>query len=119
MAAKYWLKLYYDILDDPKIGTLRAAVRWRFVECLLVAGECDDNGYIPDVQEYAWRVRADASMASTTRAAASPSSPVTRGVRSRATQSMKCSMAAVQTPEGFPSTSTIPRTSGNACPRAV
>ncbi|KPJ95388.1 MAG: hypothetical protein AMJ53_02895 [Gammaproteobacteria bacterium SG8_11] len=59
MAAKYWLKLYYDMLDDPKIGKLRPALRWRFIECLLVAGECDDDGYIPDPAEYAWRVRAD------------------------------------------------------------
>ena len=59
MAAKYWLKLYYEMLDDPKIGQLRPALRWRFVECLLVAGECDEDGYLPPVAQYAWRVRAD------------------------------------------------------------
>jgi hypothetical protein len=65
MAAKYWLKLYYDMLDDSKIGKLREATRWRFIECLLVAGECDDDGYIPDIQEYAWRVRSDAESVET------------------------------------------------------
>ncbi len=57
MAAKYWLKLYYEMLDDPKIGQLRPALRWRFVECLLVAGECADDGALPAPAEYAWRVR--------------------------------------------------------------
>jgi len=65
MAAKYWLKIYYEMLDDPKIGQLRPALRWRFIECLLVAGECDDGGYIPDSAGYAWRVRADADVVDT------------------------------------------------------
>jgi hypothetical protein len=65
MASKYWLKLYHEMLDDPKIGQLRAALRWRFIECLLVAGECDEGGYLPDVQQYAWRVRADAETVET------------------------------------------------------
>ena len=59
MAAKYWLKLYYEILDDPKMGRLRPAVKWRFIECLLVAGEQDADGFLPDTDELAWRVRAD------------------------------------------------------------
>lgn len=59
MASKYWLKLYYDILDDPKIGTLSTHLRWRFVECLLVAGEMDEEGFLPSSNEMAWRVRAD------------------------------------------------------------
>ena len=65
MAAKYWLKTYYEMLDDPKIGKLRPALRWRFTECLLVAGECDDDGYIPDSAEYAWRVRASEDVVDT------------------------------------------------------
>jgi hypothetical protein len=59
MASKYWLKLYYDMLDDSKIGKLRPALRWRFIETLLVAGECDDEGNIPAIDDYAWRVRSD------------------------------------------------------------
>jgi DnaD/phage-associated family protein len=57
MAAKYWLKLYYEMLDDPKIGKLSPVLRWRFIECLLVAGETDEGGLLPDVNEMAWRVR--------------------------------------------------------------
>ena len=59
MASKYWIKLYHEMLDDPKVGKLRPALRWRFIECLLVAGECDEDGQLPDITGYAWRVRAD------------------------------------------------------------
>lgn len=59
MASNYWLKLYHEMLDDPKVMTLRPALRWRFVEALLVAGEMDQEGLLPGVKEYAWRVRCD------------------------------------------------------------
>lgn len=57
MASNYWLKLYHEMLDDPKVMTLRHALRWRFIECLLVAGEMDEDGLLPETQNYAWRVR--------------------------------------------------------------
>jgi len=57
MASKYWIKLYHELVDDPKVMTLRPALRWRFIETLLVAGEMDEDGYLPTVREYAWRVR--------------------------------------------------------------
>lgn len=57
MASNYWLKLYHEMLDDPKVMTLRPALRWRFVEALLVAGEMGEDGALPDTRTYAWRVR--------------------------------------------------------------
>lgn len=57
MSSKYWLKLYIEMLDDPKVMTLRPSLRWRFIETLLVAGELDEGGYLPDINVYAWRVR--------------------------------------------------------------
>lgn len=57
MSSKYWLKLYHEMLDDPKVMTLRPSLRWRFVETLLMAGEMDEEGYLPDLNHYAWRVR--------------------------------------------------------------
>lgn len=65
MAAKYWLKLYYEMLDDAKVGKLRASVKWRFIETLLVAGECDEDGFLPPIDHYAWRVRADSETVET------------------------------------------------------
>jgi hypothetical protein len=60
MASKYWIKLYHEILDDDKIGMLRTALKWRFMECLLVAGERDAEGALPEVARMAWRLRCDA-----------------------------------------------------------
>jgi hypothetical protein len=57
MSSKYWIKLYHEILDDPKVMTLRPELRWRFIEALLMAGTLDENGYLPDLKAYAWRVR--------------------------------------------------------------
>jgi len=66
MASNYyWLKLYYEMLDDPKIFKLRTHLRWRFIECLLVAGENNKEGDLPNPNEYAWRVRADTEMIET------------------------------------------------------
>lgn len=59
MAAKYWIKLYHEILDDAKMGRLPVNLKWRFVEFLLLAGELDEGGYLPTVPDMAWRLRAD------------------------------------------------------------
>lgn len=60
MASNYWIKLYHEILDDDKIGMLRTTLKWRFVECLLVAGERDKEGRLPELAKMAWRLRCDA-----------------------------------------------------------
>ena len=65
MAGNYWVKLYQEILDDPKIGRLRVSLKWRFVECLLVAGENGEDGLLPETADMAWRLRADAEMLET------------------------------------------------------
>lgn len=58
-----WMKLYSEMLDDPKLGTLSDTLKWRFVEMLLLASESDDGGWICNgdhrlsVQEVAWRLR--------------------------------------------------------------
>jgi hypothetical protein len=57
MPGNYWVKLYQDILDDPKIGRLRVELKWRFIECLLVAGENGEEGILPTAQDMAWRLR--------------------------------------------------------------
>ena len=60
-----WIKLYSEILDDPKIGRLPDATKWRFVQILLVAGECDAEGYLVNgeemlgISDLAWRLRVD------------------------------------------------------------
>lgn len=59
MASKYWLKLYHEILDDPKVGRLRITLRWRMIEAFLLAGELDENGFLPSLADMAWRVRVE------------------------------------------------------------
>lgn len=59
MATKYWLKLYHEMLDDPKVARLPDSSYRRFIECILLAGELDEAGYLPPVMDMAWRLRLD------------------------------------------------------------
>jgi len=55
-----WIKLYPEILDDPKIGRLSDVTKWRFVQLILYAGELDTEGYLPqNLDDAAWRLRTD------------------------------------------------------------
>ena len=61
-----WVKLYTEMLDDPKIGRMDMSLRWRFVEMILLAGECDADGLLitgdepMSIEDMAWRLRCDA-----------------------------------------------------------
>jgi DnaD/phage-associated family protein len=52
-----WIKLYVELLDDRKLGPLPVALRWRFVQLLLVAAEYDRDGLLPPPGQMAWRLR--------------------------------------------------------------
>lgn len=57
MAAKYWIKLYLDMLDDPAVGRLSDALYRTFLQCMLAAGEAGDDGILPPIRDLAWRLR--------------------------------------------------------------
>lgn len=57
MASKYWIKLYHEILDDHKMGMLSDRLYRRVIELFLIAGECDLDGVLPDLDAMAWRLR--------------------------------------------------------------
>jgi len=57
MASKYWIKLYHEILDDPKMGRMPDKYWRRAIELFLVAGENDAEGLLPRVQDMAYRLR--------------------------------------------------------------
>jgi len=57
VASKYWLKLYYEILDDPKMGRLPDKQWRRVIEFFLMAGEVDQEGILPPPADMAWRLR--------------------------------------------------------------
>lgn len=54
MTAKYWIKLYHEILDDPKMGKLPDWLWRRCVELFLIAGQYDRDGMLPPVEEMLW-----------------------------------------------------------------
>lgn len=57
MASSYWIKLYHEILDDPKMGRLSDHTWRRTIELFLIAGESGDGGFLPPVEDMAWRLR--------------------------------------------------------------
>lgn len=59
MAAKYWIKLYHEILDDYKMHRLPDSLWRRTIELFLLAGDTDQDGLLPDLDEIAFRLRVD------------------------------------------------------------
>lgn len=56
---KYWIKLYHEILNDPKMGKLSDHLFRRTIELFLIAGENGSGGRLPSVEDIAWRLHAD------------------------------------------------------------
>jgi hypothetical protein len=55
--VRSWVKLYIEILDDPKMGRL-AHHHWRrVIELILLAGRTGNDGALPPVEEMAWTLR--------------------------------------------------------------
>jgi len=44
MAGMPWIKVYTEILDDIKINRLTDAQKWRFIQLIIFAAECDADG---------------------------------------------------------------------------
>lgn len=59
MAASYYMKLYYEILDDRKMHKLSDRAWRRCLELFLYAGELNENGVLPPHDDIAWRLRVD------------------------------------------------------------
>ena len=57
MAPGYWIKLYHEVLHDPKMGRLSDRHWRRAVELMLMAGETDETGVLPPVADMAWTLR--------------------------------------------------------------
>lgn len=53
----YWIKLYQEILDDPKMATLPDRLWRRVIELFLIAGRTSDTGELPDTKQVAWILR--------------------------------------------------------------
>lgn len=57
--ADYWIKLYHEIIDDPKMATLPDRLWRRTIELFLLAGKLSANksGELPDTRQLAWLLR--------------------------------------------------------------
>lgn len=59
MSSNYFAKLWIEMIDDRKAATLPDSSWRRFVECILLAKELDEGGYLPSVADMAFRLRVD------------------------------------------------------------
>ena len=57
MSSKYWIKLYHEILDDPKMGMMPEILFGRCMKLFLIAGDFERDGELPPVEHIAWRLR--------------------------------------------------------------
>lgn len=57
--ADYWIKMYHEILDDPKLATMPDRLWRRTMEIFLLAGKLsrDKSGYLPETNQLAWMLR--------------------------------------------------------------
>lgn len=55
--ADYWIKLYIEIIDDPKMAVLPDRLWRRTVELFLLAGKFGKDGLLPDTRQLAWMLR--------------------------------------------------------------
>jgi hypothetical protein len=54
----YYIKLRFRWLDDPTIGRLASdALKWRYLQCYLQAGDYERGGDLPSVPDMAYRFR--------------------------------------------------------------
>lgn len=54
---RIWIKLFVELLDDPKMGRLPDWLWRRAIELFLLAGENGNDGLLPPVEDMAWRLR--------------------------------------------------------------
>ena len=52
----YWMKLWFDILRDPKMGMLPDRLWRRVIELFLLAGQNGEDGLLPEVATIAWQL---------------------------------------------------------------
>lgn len=57
--ADYWVKMYHEILDDPKMATMPDRLWRRTMEIFLLAGKLskDKSGLLPETNQLAWSLR--------------------------------------------------------------
>lgn len=59
MTATYWIKLYNEILYDPKMCRLDDHLWRRTIELFLLAGETLEDGVLPSLEDCAFKLRCE------------------------------------------------------------
>jgi hypothetical protein len=65
MSSMPWVKVYTEMLDDVKLAELTDAQKWRFIQLILYAAECDAAGALVTGDspvthtQVTWRLRCD------------------------------------------------------------
>lgn len=57
MTSYSWVKLYHEVLHDPKMGRLTDNLWRRVIEVILLAGETGKDGLLPGLEDMAWTLR--------------------------------------------------------------
>jgi len=55
----YWIKLYTEILRDPKMGRLTDRQYRTCISLFLVAGDCGLDGDLPSINDLSWLLHTD------------------------------------------------------------
>jgi hypothetical protein len=58
-SMRYWIKLYTEIVRDPKMGRLSDRQFRLCINLFAIAGEHDRDGALPPVSDIAWLLRDD------------------------------------------------------------
>ena len=57
MKNNYWMKLWFEILGDPKMGRLPDRLWRRVIELFLIAGQHGEGGNLPALVDMAWQLK--------------------------------------------------------------
>lgn len=52
-----WIRLYPELLNDPKVQQLPKPTAWFWINLLALAGELESAGLLPPLEEIAFRLR--------------------------------------------------------------
>jgi hypothetical protein len=56
---RYWIKLYTEIVRDPKMGRLTDRQFRTCINLFALAGTVDEDGKLPPLEDMAWHLRTD------------------------------------------------------------
>ena len=59
MKSNYWLKLYHELNYDMKVHKLNDRQFRRMIQCFLLAGELDEDGRLPALDEMSFILHCD------------------------------------------------------------